>query len=700
MYLKRVEIHGFKSFAEKTKVVFEKGVTVIVGPNGTGKSNITDAIRWVLGEQSVKSLRGNKMEDVIFSGSKSRKASKIAEVSIILDNSKKIFPIDFEELSISRRVFRTGESEYYINKAPCKLKDIRELFMDTGIGKDGYSIIGQGQVDKILSSKSEDRRNIFEEAAGIVKYKTRREESEKKLEKTKNNMVRIEDILLEIKHQLTPLENQSKNATEYMSLKEQLTELEIGYIYNKTLLAEKNKLEANKEQIKLMEKEKFNFKTREDLKEEIELKKKYILNIKTRISEIERNNLINSRKKDENNTKINILKNDSKNIEENINKEKIYIVQNIKKIDKYKTDIDILDSEVKEQEILLKEQLAKKTKIELEYENNKNEKTKKDNLIKSEKDKVFYMLNKTSEIKSNMNNIVSFQSKLKEQDLYFKKEMEEIEKRIREIKISKKENVNNVQFLEKGFFEQKEKLKELQEKHYENNEKTENTKSILKDSQINKKGLESELRLLSDFKERHEGYNKGVKDFLNYCKKNNLYERGIEGVLGDLISTNKEYEKAIEISLGYGIQSIIVENPTIAKKSIELLKKHKLGRLTFLPMSTMDSKELNVSEKEITRETGVIGVASDIVKSEKKYRKIIDYFLGRVLIVDNIDTMIRITKDKNIKYKIITLEGDVYSPGGSMTGGETKNSKVSFLSRDRKIKELKENIFSLERTID
>lgn len=692
MFLKKIELQGFKSFADKTKIEFESGITGVVGPNGSGKSNISDAIRWVLGEQSVKSLRGSKMEDVVFAGTTKRKPQGFAEVTLVLDNTQKDLPIDYSEVSVTRRVFRSGESEYYINKNSCRLKDIKELFMDTGVGKDGYSIIGQGRIDEILSSKSEDRRNIFEEAAGIVKYKSRKEEAEKKLEKTEENLIRINDIVNELEKQIGPLETQSMKAKEYKELTKELKNLQIS-LYVEEIMKIKNELKQIEEQKDISNKQ---LEIKQEQK--LQLDNKYNL-IKR---EIEKMNLniekINSNKFDvksqieKKKNEINLIKEKisffKREIERN-EKEILESKQHIKESEEQENDSKKQEEEMKKRLEELTGQIEEKDKV---FQNLKKVIDESEKDIENEKSLVIETLNLIADKKNKINSLNSFKENVSNRLKQISDESSEMTKLTEEEK-------SNILDLEKRLTNYNKKIDQTNEKLEEitNNKNNKTAKLLETNKEINNitgnlQRNTSRHKLLLDMSREYEGYYKGVKNALKACDRNKDLGRGVKGVLAELITTPKKYEKAVEVALGSSIQNIVIDTQENAKVIINHLKSNNLGRVTFLPMSSISRRYLNSNEQRFLNESGVLGVGSELLNYDEEYRNIVEYLLGRVLFVERIEDGIEVSKKSNYSLKIVSLDGDVLNPGGSMTGGSLNNYNTKLLGRQREIDELKEEI--------
>ena len=695
MYLKRIELQGFKSFADKTTLDFMPGITTVIGPNGSGKSNISDAIRWVLGEQSMKSLRGAKTEDVIFAGTQSRKSLGFAEVSIIIDNSDSKLPIEFTEVTVTRRLYRNGESGYFINKTPCRLKDILELFMDTGIGRDGYSIIGQGRIDEILSNKSEERRHVFEEAAGIVKYRTRKQESEKKLEQSKVNLLRINDILSEIESNIEPLKLQSEKARKFLDLREELKAIEVGlFIHNIEIY--KTKIEDI-----LKDEDVFNTQiTREEerlsnMQEQKEALREAIDNITNQIESMQNLSFESEKKKEQFTSQI------------NINKERIN--NNIANFDRFKEEIEESNERIKLLEEEKQQKQGKKTnlfenreKFAKELEEKEQELAKltaklseKEIEIEGKKQQVEKNTDEKFEISNAISTLVA---NLEGSDKRLSSIKSEIDSYISELDASRihKDEIG------KGFYEIESKRNKIQKDLDEIDSKRREAEGKLKDfdTKINnfeseKRIKESRLRFLEETEREKEGYIRSVKSLLEACEVNARLKKGVHGVLANLISVPKEYETAIEMSLGQSMQNIVTDTEEDAKKLVEYLRENKLGRASFLPISSVIGKKL----EKLSKANGIIGIATDLIKFDKKYEQIMYNLLGRTVIVDNMDNAVEISKKNKYSFRIVTLEGDVVNPSGMITGGSVAQKTVNILGRSREIESLKKEIKTLEERV-
>ena len=696
MYLKRLELQGFKSFADKTVLEFMPGITSVIGPNGSGKSNISDAIRWVLGEQSMKSLRGSKSLDIIFAGTQNRKSLGFAEASLVFDNTDGTLPIEYTEVTVTRKIYRSGETGYYINKVPCRLKDVLELFMDTGIGKDGYSIIGQGKIDEILSNKSEDRRHIFEEAAGIVKYRVRKEESEKKLEHTKLNLLRINDILAEIETNLEPLKEQSEKAKKYLNLREELKNIEIGlFLYN---------IEKYKKELEDIVKDEEIYKNQcndeegrleriKALKEEL---KSEIDNITESIEEM--SNLGFESKKE-----IEMLNSD-------INVSNTRIENNKQNKERFEKEIEELSARIKELEEEKKQKEEKKENLKQNKEKFAKELEEKENelgeITKKLSSKELEIEAHKKTVEDNTDKKYALQTSISEQDINY----QNYQKRQTQIKNEITGNVSELdstrmkkEEIAKEFYEIESKrnkiLTDLEDVNKEKEEADRKIKDF--DSKINmlsgeKRIKESKLKFLIETEKEKEGYIKSVKTLLKDCETTKELEKGMHGILANIIEVPEEYQTAIEMCLGSSLQNIVTENEEDAKRLIEHLRKNNLGRASFLPITSVRGKKL---EKIKGKNNGIIGIASDLIQYSKKYENIILNLLGRTVIVQDMDTAIRVAKDNGYSFRIITVDGDVINPSGAITGGSVAKKTVNILGRGREIEKLQKEIKKLEEQI-
>ena len=697
MHLKRLELQGFKSFADKTILEFKDGITSVIGPNGSGKSNISDAIRWVLGEQSMKSLRGAKSEDVIFAGTQNRKSLGFAEVSMVIDNTDGKLPIEFAEVTVTRKLYRSGETGYFINKTPCRLKDIVELFMDTGIGKDGYSIIGQGKIDEILSNKSEDRRKIFEEAAGIVKYRTRKAESEKKLEHTKLNLLRINDIISEIETNIEPLRLQSDKAKQYLALRDELKSMEIGlFVYN--IASNKEKLEKITKDIEVLTDnkeeadDKFNNVKvlKEELKQEIEA-------ITSKIEEIQNVGFESSNKIEKINSEINVAKQKILNNDENKSRLETEIEESKEKI-KDLEDEKKIKHEKKESLSLNREKFEK----ELEEKQSKlNEITKtlsdKEIEIEDNKKEVEDSVEKKYEISSQINSYDINYENYEKREKTIKTEIQSVISELDASRIEKQEISKIFTDIDNKRNKLIDQLNNIQEENKQSASKIAEYDNNIDRLSYDMRMKESRQKFLIETEKEKEGYSKTVKSILMHCERNAELGKGMHGVLANIINVDKKYEIAIEQVLGGLLQNIVTDTEQDAKRIIEYLRSNNLGRASFLPISSIRENKLGrISKNHLN---GVIGVASDLVSCDKVYRNIVSNLLGRTVVVDTMDTGINLAKQNKYSFRIVTLQGDIINPSGAISGGSVQKKTVNILGRSREIEELGKNIDELKKSI-
>ena len=695
MYLKRIEMQGFKSFADKTVLEFKPGITTVIGPNGSGKSNISDAIRWVLGEQSMKSLRGAKSEDIIFAGTQARKSLGFAEVSIVIDNNDNKLPIEYSEVTVTRKIYRSGETGYFINKVPCRLKDILELFMDTGIGKDGYSIIGQGKIDEILSNKSEDRRHIFEEAAGIVKYRTRKQESEKKLEQTKLNLLRINDILAEIEANIEPLKLQSDKAKQFLDLREELKSIEVGlFIYNINTYKEKLEQLVKDEDIITSQKEAEDSKM-EALQASKEELRQVVDDITAQIENMQNIGFESSNKIEKINSEIGISNERIQNNSANKQRLEAEILEVKNRIE-----------ELKEEQ---KQKLEKKTNLTSNKEKFEKELAEKEaelaELSKKLSAKELEIEGKKQIVQDNIDKKYELAAEINTQDVNY----ENLEKRKKQLKneidsvISELDSTRyGKNEISKGFYDIESKRniavenleKSVQAKE-QNMQKLKQYEEEISKLTYTERMKQARHQFLIETEKEKEGYNKTVKSLLVACDKDSSLNKGIHGVLANLISVEKEYETAIEMCLGQSLQNVVTSTEQDAKKMIEYLRSNSLGRASFLPIASVQGKKLD----KLTKMDGVIGIASDLVKCKKEYEQIILSLLGRTVVVEDMDTAIALAKKDKYSFRIVTLKGDIISSSGSISGGSVQTKTVNILGRSREIEDLEKELKKLEKQI-
>ena len=691
MYLKSIEVHGFKSFAKKMTFEFHDGITAIVGPNGSGKSNVADAVRWVLGEQSARQLRGAKMEDVIFAGTQNRKPQGYAYVAITINNADHKLPLDYEEVTIARRVYRSGESEYLLNGTTCRLRDVQELLFDTGIGKEGYSIIGQGQIDKILSGKPDERRELFDEAAGIVKFKKRKAQAEKNLEEEQNNLVRIEDILSELEKQVGPLEKQSEKAKEYLALRDSLKKLDINVflmdyerIHKDVDVVEENIGIAGKD-LAAVQDEFARTKAEYDVVE--------------RQME-EKNHLVEEKRKNvtENSLHVKQMDGDIKVLKEQIHaaeQSEGHFGERIKSIQK------TLDASRREQEKYQagKEETDEKvaTLRALQDEMEKESQTLQSELEKTEA--------KLESCNRAIKDYMSENSKVGAQKQKFQTLLEQNSIQKAELTQQILKNKSEAAALDEAMEREKQNLLEISDKiiainklnnaHYDHVQRINKELEALHGEQESitaRYHMEnSRLHSLKNITERYEGYGQSIRRVME--RKDT--HPGIVGVVADIISVKKEYEVAVETALGGSIQNIVTKDEKTAKDLIAYLKKNRYGRATFLPLTNISSRN-KTYDAAVFKEPGVIGLASELVDADDAYNDLIGYLLGRFVLVDHIDNATALARKYRYTLRIVTKEGELINPGGSLSGGAYKNNS-NLLGRRREMETLEQNLREIQK---
>ena len=669
MYLKNIEVQGFKSFAQKINFEFHNGITGIVGPNGSGKSNVGDAVRWVLGEQSAKSLRGGNMQDVIFSGTELRKPLSFASVAITLDNSDHKLPVDFNEVTVTRRLYRSGESEYLINGSACRLKDINEMFYDTGIGKEGYSIIGQGQIDKILSGKPEERRELFDEAAGIVKFKRRKNATIKKLEDERQNLVRVTDILSELTRQLGPLEKQSETAKIYLAKRETLKELDVNMFLLEYAETARNLTELEGKHKLAQDQLEDTRKSYDQTRVEYDRLEKELEELGSRIDHLRIESQEKALRKQQLEGQISVL-----------NEQILAGVQNE---EHYKGRLQTIEEELagrKESREKLEEEKAdlrsrlKEVKDRLQSEEKHLEELQ-ENIqtctleVEDGKNEIIEILNSRANTKGKAQR---FDAMMEQTEI----RKAEISQRILRLKSEEEEQQTVLKKAQEQFDAITEIIRTSNEECNRLSQETDRIQKKLKEQNTQLEAYQtayhreaSRLESLRNITERYDGYGNSIRRVMEQKER----VPGIQGVVADLIQVNKDYEVAIETALGGSIQNIVTDNDQTAKTLIEFLKKNRYGRATFLPMSSISPRG-DFSPREALKEPGVIGVASELVTTAPQYQQIAKFLLGRVLVVDHIDHAIAIGRKYRHSLRMVTIEGESLSPGGSMTGGAFKNS--------------------------
>ena len=694
MYLKSIEVQGFKSFANKINFEFHKGITGIVGPNGSGKSNVADAVRWVLGEQRIKQLRGESMQDVIFSGTELRKPLGYAYVAITFDNADHKLAIDYEEVTVARRIYRSGESEYSINGTPCRLKDVNELFYDTGIGKEGYSIIGQGQIEKILSGKPEEKRELFDEAAGIVKFKKRKATAQKKLEDEKQNLVRVNDILSELEKQVGPLEKQSEKAKIYLKKKEELKELDVNMFLLENSRAReqlagveekyriaKDDYDATVEQYEKVRTEYDSIQSKiEELEQEIEYARNTLTDTSVMRGKLE--------------GEINVLKEQIKSAqgnEQHYNERIASVEEQLKSKEEEKAKIlenkELVDKRVAELEKARNEAKGSLTQVQARIE-------ELNDLIEVNKNKIIQTLNDRANIKSKMSSFDTMMEQLRIRKA-------ELNSRLLRAKSDEAERDAEIQALQDEFkrindeiIDTNNHLTQMDEDNGAFRQKLSGKDEEIRTLQSKYQSLKSKLDTITNLTERYEGYGNSIQKVMEQKDKN----QGIVGVVADIIKVDKEYETAIETALGGNIQNIVTDDEETAKKMIGFLKKNRFGRATFLPLTSITNPQ-EFKTPDVLNEKGAIGLADSLVKTDAKYANVAKAMLGRIAVIDNIDNAVKIAKKYDYGVRMVTLEGELLVPGGAISGGAFRNNS-NLLGRRREIDELEDKIKSTKEALD
>lgn len=692
MYLKNIEINGFKSFAHKMIFEFHHGITGIVGPNGSGKSNVADAVRWVLGEQSARQLRGSRMEDVIFSGTQLRKPMGSAYVAITMDNSDQSLPIQFEEVTVARRVYRSGESEYLINGSPCRRKDIVDLFLDTGVGKEGYSIIGQGQIDQILNGRPEDRRELFDEAAGIVKYKKNKEQTQKSLEAERENLVRVNDILAELERQVTPLKFQAEKAKKYLSYKEQLKEKDIALflLENRRMIQEIQQME---QKIAIAEREMREAKEQmQKASAEHEEEEKHLNMLECEITEV-------TGKISEGKISIQKQKGEIEVLKEQIHTEKT-------REEHYQSNKERLEQEMSEKDIQMKALEDEASKVEEKYKNAKQRILKQEKTIHSYQQEVEKLEQKLSLLRQKIQDYNNSQLKVAGRLERFQTVEEQLDMQMKNLEsqedVLKKEE-DEKQQKELEFHKQTQQYKK--EKQYLEgqiqNARAISAKLLLEGQEIERQmsmsmekyhRMQSNYETLRNMAERYDGYGFGIKKVMEQKSR----VSGIIGAVADIMKVDQIYESAIETALGGSIQNIVTDTQYTAKQMIEYLRQNRYGRVTFLPLDAVKGRPF--SKPEALKEAGVVGIANELISYDPMYEGLFASLLGQILVVDHMENGIMIANKYHHTIRIVTMDGDSLNRGGSMSGGAFKN-KSNLLGRSREMKELEEKTAKFQKNV-
>lgn len=692
MFLKSIEIRGFKSFADKTDLILKKGITAVVGPNGSGKSNISDAVRWVLGEQSVKSLRGGKMEDVIFAGTQFRKPVGLAQVSLTLDNADGELPVDYSEVTISRRLYRSGESEYYINNTHCRLKDVQELFMDTGIGKEGYSIIGQGKIDAILNGKPEDRRGLLEEAAGIVKFKSRKEEAEKRLNNTEQNLIRICDILKTYEDRLEPLRIESEKAKAFLELSEDLKSKEVNIIVH-SIDNLQGKVENVKSLVDNIKGDILKFT------EEKESYKEELSKLNAQLELCEASYKQNQQSYYKSKSELQDLNSDTNILNERISNLQAFIDKNLIEIALIEEKLNGLINLKNNQEQILSD--IQKEQGELNTDILKREEEirsinfslgEDEEKLNNLKEKNIKLQDRIADLK---NNVIILNSELSQ----FNNKLEELKLNSENYMNSIKINSTTKVMLEDNIIKSKTKIEALEEEVRKKKLEITRLNSLVQKDDKTLKELstalnkqEANYQMLNNLDKAYEGYNRASKILMQDIQVKKLtYANNKCFILGEVINVSKDLETAVEIALGGAISDIITTDEEVAKSLINYLKVNNIGRATFLPLNIVSGKKLTNIER-LKSIKGYLGVASELISYDRRFANAIEHILGRTVISENMDCALNIAKATSYSVKIVTLGGEVINPGGALTGGSIYHKSTSIIGRKREIEELEVKI--------
>ena len=686
MYLKALEIQGFKSFPDKTVLTFGEDITAIVGPNGSGKSNISDAIRWVMGEQSTRALRGGKMEDVIFGGTAQRRQTGYAEVSLILDNTSHIFPMDESEVMVTRRYYRSGESEYYINRRSVRLKDVNELFMDTGLGREGYSIIGQGKIDEILSVKSADRREVFEEAAGISRYRHRKEEAERKLAHTDENLVRVNDKIAELELQVEPLREQSERARKFLVLRDELKGLEVSVWLDtlERLRASHIKLDADYQEA-----------ARQKEEARVALERLYAaaeaLSAQMREKDVEADRLrFESQSREaaaaELESAIAVLKNNVQNNLDNAQRIRADLDQQEGRADSLAGQIGQRQerlAEIEDNLTRMREELRGKSEQAQEAAQSAGTLARE---LEELRQKEAMETATAAEAKALLSALAAAAQEVLDRDETVRQELRELDSRLEEGRAAQRqarkalakavEERDAVQNVISGYALRLESRRKKAEQARERHMKL----------QMDENALSSRVKMLTEMEKLHEGYSKAVKLVMGEAQRGSLQH--IHGPVADLLKVPEEYTVAIETALGGAMQNLVVDREEDGKAVIQYLKRRDAGRATILPLSSIRPGELREGQA-LRREPGFVGVGDQLISFQPRYRNVFSNLLGRVAVMEDLDHAIAAARKYGYKFRIVTLDGQVLNPGGSMTGGSASRS-AGILSRANELERLNE----------
>ncbi|MGW8441284.1 chromosome segregation protein SMC [Paenibacillus sp. S33] len=696
MFLKRIELAGFKSFADKTEMEFVRGITAVVGPNGSGKSNISDGIRWVLGEQSAKSLRGGKMEDIIFAGSDARKAVNYGEVSLTLDNEDQALPLDFGEVTVTRRVHRSGDSEYFINRQSCRLRDITELFMDTGIGKEAYSIIGQGRIEEILSTRSEDRRGIFEEASGIVKYKSRKKDAVRKLDETEQNLLRIHDLVSELEDQIGPLKEQSEKAIHFKELRGELKSKEISMYVHQIEQIHTSWSDATSK-LALLQQEQLQLSTvvsRHDAM--LESDRNELRQLEEQVEQLQRDLLQYSEATEKSEGYGELLKERTRNLE--ANREQLILSlstsesrhsERRSELDQLNEKLSALNVELDELRARLSDEEAKLIGVTGGISQEQEESLKGGllelmNQMAQARNEIRYTDQQKEALERRVTRVSDESGKWEAQKVQLEQRKKGLEAAIQKLG-------QEISSLRSGYIQGSEKYQALQ-KLLEENQGTVRKWEQKREAQISRRDTMKEMQ--DDF----DGFMLGVKEVLKAARKETLH--GVHGAVAELIRVPEHLEQAMETALGASVQHIVMENESVSRQAISFLKQRQLGRATFLPMDVIRPRQIGAGERQIAEGAeGFVGIGADLVQYDDRYAGIVGSLLGNVVIARTLEDANRIAARCQYRYRVVTLEGDVVNAGGSMTGGSQFKKNANLLGRKRQLDQLDQDIVDTEQQI-
>ncbi len=686
MRLKKLELYGFKSFAQRTEIVLNEGITAIVGPNGSGKSNIGDAVRWVLGEQSAKTLRGSSMQDVIFNGTQKRKPLSYCEVSLVFENEDRALPLDYAEIMVTRRVYRSGESEYFLNRTSVRLKDVVDLFRDTGIGKEGYSIIGQGRIDEILSRKGEDRRQVFEEAAGIVKFRARKEEADRKLEHTRENMTRVDDIIEELERQLKPLEEQAKNARIYLELSAELKGLELNLF-----LIRSDKMEAKLRELDsgllnmqaVLDQAELTLQQKTAQRDELQ---GGIAALDEKISAAHAALREGMEAVHRAQDAARAVAERQERRKENRDRIRAEIEEAARRLGELEQLVTGSESGREEHARKLEEKEEALASARTAEEEARREEADREEALEAQKTAVMDAMNRHAAAMNDQTRLKTMlstmESRLSELNVT-RDEMEaaggEREQAVQQARGMLEAEERRQEELSKAYDQTRLALERADAEVVEARQKYDRKLAEMRD-------MESRQKILSEMSREMEGYANSVRAAVRRARERKM--PGVHGVLSQLLSVPEKYETAMDMVLGAAQQNIVTEDEETAKELIEFLRQNLLGRATFLPVSAVRGRGLTDREREALRLPGCLGVASELVSFDERFRGVVESLLGRTVVADDLDHGIAIMRKGNHAFRLVTLQGDVMHSGGSMTGGSVSSRNVNLFSRERELKEL------------